>query len=258
MEVWQSMVYCTSLENWRTARFREFESHRFRHIENDMRSEEQKLKIEKTLADPYIIDNFITEDERLQLIKYFHTSNKKIYKNTGPITVHLDDSDYEIELIKNILERVESEVSAKVYFSHFFYTTIPHIIHNDDSYNIDHPYKGINIPLETFEDTFLCVFDQYYLNGPSKFFNGSSNIPGYYNTHVYEYSDVKQLSLIPFNEEFRREYLDHIEPAWLTGLSIKSMYKQSLNTAIVFDTVRLHCSTNFKQSKLGLSFFTKL
>ncbi len=32
MEVWQSLVYCTCLENRRTERFREFESHRFRQI----------------------------------------------------------------------------------------------------------------------------------------------------------------------------------------------------------------------------------
>ena len=32
MEVWQSPVYCTCLENRRTEMFREFESHRFRQI----------------------------------------------------------------------------------------------------------------------------------------------------------------------------------------------------------------------------------
>ena len=30
-EVWQSLVYCNGLENRRTERFREFESHRFHH-----------------------------------------------------------------------------------------------------------------------------------------------------------------------------------------------------------------------------------
>ncbi len=32
LEAWQSPVYCTCLENRRTEMFREFESHRFRHI----------------------------------------------------------------------------------------------------------------------------------------------------------------------------------------------------------------------------------
>ena len=32
MEVWQSPVYCSSLENCRLERVREFESHRFHHI----------------------------------------------------------------------------------------------------------------------------------------------------------------------------------------------------------------------------------
>ena len=34
MEVWQSLVYCTCLENRRTEMFREFESHRFRQFYN--------------------------------------------------------------------------------------------------------------------------------------------------------------------------------------------------------------------------------
>ena len=32
MEVWQSPVYCTCLENRRSERVREFESHRFRQV----------------------------------------------------------------------------------------------------------------------------------------------------------------------------------------------------------------------------------
>jgi hypothetical protein len=36
MEVWQSPVYCTCLENRRIERYREFESHRFRQIGEKM------------------------------------------------------------------------------------------------------------------------------------------------------------------------------------------------------------------------------
>lgn len=223
-----------------------------------MRSLEQKQRIENYLSDPFIIQNFITETERLSLINYFNVSDKKIVKNTGPITVHLDDNDYKNDLISSILRRVENELKAKVYFGHFFYTSTPHIIHNDDSYNIECPYKGINIPLETFEDTYLCIFDQYYLNGPSKFFNGSSNIPGYYNTHVYDYSEVKNLTSKSIDDNIIKEFLGHLDPEWLEGLSILDIFIQEPTTAIVFDTVRLHCSSNFKKSKLGLSFFTHL
>ena len=225
---------------------------------NNMRTEEEKQKIEQNLSEPYMIENFITNEERNQLIEYFKQSNKKIYKITGPVTLHLDNNDYQNEIIKTILERVENEVNAKVYFGHFFYTTKPHIIHNDDSFDIKTPYKGINIPLETFEDTFLCIFEQYYLDGPSKFFNGSKDLPTYYNTQVYEYSNVKNLSSIQFDEYLRLKQFGHLEKSWLEGLSIKSIFKQLPNSAIIFDTVRLHCSTNFIQSKLGLSFFTKI
>ena len=36
MEVWQSPVYCTCLENRRSERVREFESHRFRQLKSEM------------------------------------------------------------------------------------------------------------------------------------------------------------------------------------------------------------------------------
>lgn len=223
-----------------------------------MRTEEQKQQIEKSLSEPYMIENFITNEERLQLIDYFNKNDKKIHKITGPITLHLDESDYKTDLFKNILEKIKNELNSEVYFGHFFYTKVPHIIHNDDSYDIVHPYKGINIPLETFEDTYLCIFEQYYLDGPSKFFNGSTDLPTYYNTQVYEYSNVKNLSSKVFDEELRNTYFNHLEKKWLEGLSIKTIFKQIPNCGIVFDTVRLHCSSKFNKSKLGLSFFTKL
>lgn len=223
-----------------------------------MRTYEDKHCIEQRLSEPYIIENFITDDERVQLIDYFKKSDRKIYKITGPITLHLDETDYKTDLFKTLLARIQEEIHAEVYFGHFFYTQIPHIIHNDDSYDITTPFKGINIPLETFEDTYLCIFDQYYLNGPCKFFNGSNNIPTYYNTQVYEYSNVKNLSTQPFDEETRKIQFSHLERSWLEGLSIKAVFKQVPNCGIIFDTVRLHCSSNFTKSKLGLSIFTKL
>jgi hypothetical protein len=223
-----------------------------------MRSDEYKNKIINNLSSPYRIDNFITETERNLLKDYFNDSSHKIIKNTGPIVLHLSEYDYQNEVLYGIKTRVEQLLNSSVYFGHFFYTNRPHIIHNDDSLSINVPYKGINIPIETCEETSLCIFDQFYLDGPCKFFNGSTDIPTYHNLQKYEYSGVQGLVDGDFDESFRIKHLNHLEPSWLQGLSIKEMIQQTMNCGIVFDTVNLHCSTNFKQSKLGLSFFTHL
>lgn len=109
---------------------------------------------------------------------------------------------------------------------------------------------------------YLCFFDQIYLEGPSKFFNGSSNIPTYYNLQVYEYSKVLNLSSSIIDKGIIQKFFTHLRPKWLEGLSFKSAELWKPGNAIIFDCVRLHCASDFRtqgiKSKLGLSIFTKL
>ena len=159
----------------------------------------------------------------------------------------------------------ESLGEFKVFTALFFYTERPHIIHNDDSFSFPRCYKGINIPLEFTGDTSsipcLCFFEQYYLEGPAKFFNGSTDIDSCYNAHVYEYSQVRNLSSTPITSYIKQEFLSHIKPKWLEGLSINKILAWKPGDVTVFDTVRLHCASNFRQqeikSKLALSIFTE-
>jgi hypothetical protein len=108
----------------------------------------------------------------------------------------------------------------------------------------------------------LCFFDQYYLDGPAKFFNGSHDIPTYYNKCVYTYDDVYGCTPVAIDKETTETYFSHLRTSWLKGLSVNSIIDWVPGNAIVFDTVRLHCASNFiKQgvrSKLGLSIFTKV
>jgi hypothetical protein len=107
------------------------------------------------------------------------------------------------------------------------------------------------------------MFDQYYLEGPSKFFGGASiEVKEFYNSIVYEYSQVQNLTSEPFNNELHMKYLSHIKPHWLKGLSFNSAHEWRPGNAIIFDAVRLHCASNFIaqgiKSKLGISVFTQL
>ena len=232
-----------------------------------MRTSEDKIKIEATLGPTFTISNFISAQERLALVDYF-TNGDHTYKNTGPITLNVSPEEFKQPLFQNILSRVEPYIGkVKVFSSLFFYVDHPHIIHNDDSFSYPVCYKGINIPLEleyVEADTgypSLIFYDQYYLEGPAKFFKGSKDIPTYYNKCVYEYSDVKNLSLSPICDSVRTKYLGHIRPEWLEGLSVGTVTEWRPGHVTIFDTVRLHSSNDFRRqgikSKLGLSIFTE-
>lgn len=232
----------------------------------DMRSQQDKTWMENNLSTPYSIPDFLSKDEIQTLIKFFNNSNDKVHKTTGPITLDVTQEQLQEEPFLSIINNLHTVLGDfKVFSALFFYTERPHIIHNDDSFTYPRCYKGINIPLEFTGDTVsipcLCFFDQYYLEGPAKFFNGDQDIKGFYNSHVYEYSQVSNLSSAPFNEHFRQEFIPHIKPQWLQGLSIHRVLPWKPGDVSIFDTVRLHCASNFRiqgiKSKLALSIFTE-
>ena len=108
---------------------------------------------------------------------------------------------------------------------------------------------------------YLCFFDQVYLDGPSKFFNGEKNIETHYNTCVYDYKDVLGKNKDGIEEHIKEKYLTHLKQEWLEGLSFNSAHKWRPGNAIVFDCCRLHCASDFRKNvknKLGISIFTKL
>lgn len=235
-----------------------------------MRSQEDKDIIKSNIADPYSIINFLSTDEIQELINLYHSTQDKVHKNTGPVTVDINKDMLSLPIFQNILEKSKFYLGDdfNVYTAMFFYVERAHIIHNDDAFNFPLIYKGINLPLElTYftehrEYPSLCFFDQYYLEGPSKFFKGNKEIPTYYNKCVYEYSEVQNKSTQPFHPKVYEKYMSHLQPQWLEELSFQSAQPWIPGNAIIFDCARLHCASNFvKQgvkSKLGISIFTSL
>ena len=125
-------------------------------------------------------------------------------------------------------------------------------------------YKGITLPLRIDGNAIpnLCFFDQFYFHGPAKFFYGDKEIPTYYNKQVYDYTDVDgSLDSMLIDESTRISYLTHLKPQWLRGLTFWGTLKWRPGNALVFDSTRLHCASDFRQqgikSKLGISIFTK-
>jgi hypothetical protein len=229
-----------------------------------MRSTEQIDKIKQRIQDPFCVKNFLNDADVQYLVDMFELNNNKIYKNTGPVTLdikdHLSDST-----IKKILNDLSMHLGSFDLISIFFFKTdFPHVIHNDDTFNLeDDVYKGITLPLqiENFTGTYpkLCFFDQLYFHGPAKFFNGSKDIPTYYNKQIYEYSNVVNKVDTVFKDQ--DNLFTHLKSQWLDGLSLHSVLDWVPGNALVFDSVRLHCASDFRKlgikSKLGISIFTK-
>ena len=103
------------------------------------------------------------------------------------------------------------------------------------------------------------MFEQSYFNGPAKFFKGGPIQQTYYNVAVYDYKDVKNIKDIPIPKAITNKLLPHLKSEWLQGLSIDNKFSWQIGDAIVFDSLKLHASTDFRkkgiQSKLGLSLF---
>jgi hypothetical protein len=236
-----------------------------------MRTKEQIIKIKSQIEDPRSVENFLSQEETdylVDLYEKFDNSNNlnldKIKKNTGPVTLDIKPLLND-RVISSIVERIKQEIGTfEMTAGFFFKTDYPHIIHNDDTFELpDTVYKAITIPLflENFKGVHpkLCFFDQFYFHGPAKFFKGSSDIPTYYNKQVYDYSNVENSAEYKFIDTDR--YFTHLKPQWLSGLSLNSALDWIPGSAIIFDSVRLHCASDFRNlgitSKLGISIFTK-
>lgn len=228
-----------------------------------MRSEEERKSIINSFSEPVSFENILPKDYIEKLILEFHSQNDKIHKNTGPVTLNIDlDNPFYLPL-KELVTSIVGNVGVTAAF--FFYTDTPHIIHNDDTYELPKVYKGITIPLEYQGGTthpYLCFFHQYYLEGPAKFFKGGINFPEFYNKNISDYKDVQGLSNQGIPDFVKLKYLSHLKPEWVEGLTFDRALPWVPGNVLVFDSVRLHCASNFKQqgikSKLGISIFTKL
>jgi hypothetical protein len=233
-----------------------------------MRTNDEIKQIKSRFRDPYSVENFLTEDQVSHLINLFDSQQieqNKVYKNTGPITLDIVNflDDLVVKYIFDQLKELIGDFELTAGF--FFWTNYPHIIHNDDTFELpEGVYKGITLPLQINrgigdELPKLCFFDQFYFHGPAKFFNKSVNIPTYYNKQIYEYSQVDGIVNEPFNDS--NKLFTHLKPEWLEGLSLHSTLEWKPGNALIFDSVRLHCASDFRQlgikSKLGISIFTR-
>lgn len=232
-----------------------------------MRTLEHVKSIEENNSNPFQLYNFISRVENQELIKFYDNNDKEI-KATGPTVVRPNLS---LPVFKKIFNRVQETIGEDVRLQSalIFSTPWAHVIHNDDDVKGNaKPYKALTIPLElwgTAKDTDikLMMFDQYYYHGGKKFYNGGpapKKIAN--NPPLLEYKDVSYINNKGIPYDVKKEYLTHLQDNWLEGLSIHSYFPWKINSAIIFDSTRLHSSSNFNAigvtRKLALSIFTYL
>ena len=72
----------------------------------------------------------------------------------------------------------------------------------------------------------------------------------------------KSLVLENIEQNIKDEYLGHLSDSWLQGLTVNKMLDWTIGDILCFDSLSLHCSSNFKSKKIdrkiGLSIFLDL
>ena len=239
-----------------------------------MRSQTDKDFILSHTETPYSIEDCVSEEDIEELIDIWETADNKEHKNTGPITSKIENfNSPALSKIRDLVYFGDYAGDIEIYYAFFFYVDKPHIIHMDDRIDeLPLIYKAFTFPVRLdggVEEPYLMFFDQFYLDGPSKFFKGESNkTKGHHEALqfsdlprsmcVYDYSNVIGITEKPFETDLP---ISHIKSEWLEGLSYNSAQKWKPGNAIVFDCCRLHCASDFRsvgvKSKLGISIFTQ-
>ena len=227
-----------------------------------MRDSKNIQLLKKTHGAPFAVKGIVDSGKLLNY--YFNNESDVIQKNTGPKVLKIEKDHL---LLRPILESMQEKLlSFEVRYAHFFDVTDPHIIHKDDEFEFPHSYKAFTIPLNIYgesDNIKLITFDQYYYGGPAKFFYGEKSIENvYYNTPITSYEDVQECSDAGIEQNIKDEYLGHLSDSWLQGLTVNKMLDWTIGDILCFDSLSLHCSSNFKSKKIdrkiGLSIFTVL
>lgn len=230
-----------------------------------MRTKEQIDLIKRTQSDPIQLHN-VLDTKKIDFLLNYYYAQEKIEKNTGPKVVYVKEGD---NVIDDILVQLRKDFgNFKVRACHFFDVENPHILHIDDGKDLPNTYKAFTIPLWVesgdCDKIKLVMFDQYYYGGPVKFFKEEvfEEEVIFYNTHLYEYTDVENLVNTNIPNTIKTKMLSHLKDKWLEGLSVHSCFSWTIGSIIAFDSLRIHCSSNFKNAgikrKIGLSIFTEI
>ncbi len=233
----------------------------------------------------YQIVNFISEDERQELMKFYFTKFKEhgsfingVYSQIPHPINH--------QLVSDILKNKIYEILGKDTFfysnvnndvmcvgDHFYLMTNVYTPHTDAITHIPGfvPYKDIIIPIEIdrdVEDIFYTCKQRFYGRAThfknqwhDDYFANYANIIKYQSYKEYGVSYLETSSPESVGEWYKK-YINGsgVPLSVFAGLSIEKEFSWTPGSAIILDTSVIHGPTNFKRLgarwKLGVVFHT--
>jgi len=227
----------------------------------------------------YVIDNFISENEREILNDFFYIAfeqygesiNNHIYRITYPMKYKVISDIIRPKIYEHFGNDIifYSDISTDVTSvgDQFFKAVKPYGLHTDSVTHIDgyRPYKDIIIPIELngTSKSLYVTFNQRYRGHATMFMNGRSisNFPNYHNVvKKQSYKDYGVENIDESNKD--KNKLETIMPKHIPisvydGLSIEKILKWEPRHALVQDTSVLHAPTDFNNEgasyKIGLT-----
>jgi hypothetical protein len=221
---------------------------------------ELKIKSIELCSSPILLKNVFCRDtinDYLSLMKSGTVFKKKAYN------YEIDPQlEFTLPKIQQIIKFLNP--NYEVQWAHFLKELSPYLVHTDTTESKNYlPYKVIMMPLEIEgESTHTVFFNQRYLGPPSAFMKGTDLSLEVCNTKT-NYEDIEKYENGgEFSQQTHLDYLDHIPPSMLQGLSIDKIVEWRLGDLIIFDSCQLHCSSSFQKfkvkSKSALVIFTHI
>lgn len=228
----------------------------------------------------YVIEDFITEDERLFLYDFFLYEYQRNGENINNKVLHITHP-IRYNVIRDILEhKLKQEFGNDIIFysdvsndpisvgDQYFKIIAPYQLHTDCITHIPgyKPYKDIVIPiaLDIPKDTYYFTCNQRYKSRAAQFNYGFNHkyFPNYsniYRENPYEEYGVENVEYGKMDIDFIRKYNSVTTPdSVFSGISIEKIFKWTPRNAIVQDSCVIHSSTDFRRNginwKIGLTF----
>ncbi len=215
--------------------------------------------IRETESDPKIIKLFDTNEinrildfyEKMPLATF--NEKQKIKKKHWILDTDKEMDDFLISKINKVLDNWEianmySKDAALGIFHESFNPIKLHVDTGRDKKKII--YKQILIPLTDTGDTILFEPRWY---GPSSSFTIQEE--ELQNQNGYNQRTNDHIGDEKFDEEFYKKYLNHEDYNNLKGLKVKKLYQWKLGDVLIFDRTYIHCASDLKKPKIGLTIF---
>ena len=111
-------------------------------------------------------------------------------------------------------------------------------------------YKQALIPLTDTGDT--IIFEPRWYGQSASFTVKKEDIE---NNVGYNLRTNDHIGKFDFDKNFHNKYLNHEDYENLRGLSVKKIYNWKLGEVFVFDRTFIHCASDLKKPKIGLTIF---